>query len=209
MKSHRIGPFALLGPLIFCSSLSAQTDQPLSVQASGLVHQSYDESLRWEWGGEGQVRWTRGSWSLGAGARYTVSMQNEEDGSAPSFEYHVSTLGLFLEPRLVFITFWNRFGLYIHARIGVTGISEKESGTSPVLDQMGAPTGILEPFSVEGTSIAPEANFGPGLLIRLTRRVNLDMGGTVGYARWGERVQGRPGWYEFVGGRVGLVIGIG
>lgn len=208
MKSHGVGLVAFLVPLIFCASLNAQTAQPVAIQVSGLVHQSYDESLRWEWGGEGQVRWTRGAWSLGAGVRYTVSTENGEDNFGGSFEYHVSTFGLFLEPRFVFITLWGRFGFYLHARLGVTRISENASGTRPVRDQMGELTGMLEPFSDEGTAIAPEASFGPGILIALTSRVNLDLGGTVGYARWGERIQNRPGWYEFVGGRIGIVIGI-
>ena len=73
MKTHRLAPVAFLVPLIFfCSALSAQTDQPFSVQVSGLLNWT-DTNQRWESGVEGQIRWTGGSWSISAGVQSTSS----------------------------------------------------------------------------------------------------------------------------------------
>ena len=214
MKSQCIGPVAFLVPLIFCSSLSAQTAQPFSVQVSGLSH-AMDYGDRWDWGGEGQVRWTRGAWSFGAGVQYTFGREKADD-EFTSFDYHVSTLGIFLEPRFVFMVLADRFGLYVHARPAVSRISENESGTLRINDEFGTTIG-LDPYSLEGTSMALSGYGGPGILVRLTSSMNLDLGGAVGYAWWKQRVQAsdtrdsrtRPKWFFSKGAWIGLVIGMG
>ena len=70
MKSHRVNPVVFLVSWIFCSSLNAQTDQPVAVQVSGLLNWT-DTNQRWESGVEGQMRWSRGAWSFGVGVQYT------------------------------------------------------------------------------------------------------------------------------------------
>ena len=221
MKTHRLVSVAFLVSSIFCSSLNAQTDQPVAVQLSGLFNRT-DTNDRWEWGGEGQVRWTGEAWSLGVGVQYTHSQQNLnligfggfEDPAFGSYDYGVSTLGLFLEPRFVFMAFADRFGLYLHGRVAVSRVSENESGQLPVFDMFGNPV-ALDPYTLEANSfIAPSAFLGPGLLMRLNSRVNLDLGFTGGYAWWGDRtrvpdVSSRPKFFFSMGGRVGIVIGIG
>ena len=134
-----------------------------------------------------------------------------------------STFGLFLEPRFVFTVFWDRVGLYFLSGVAVSRISLNQSGTREELepgssDVLSLGTGRLESFSFEATRTSLTAYGGPGLLIRLTSRVNLDLSGIWGFSLWGEpnprvepdypQVNISGGGYTG-GGRVGLVIGIG
>ena len=226
MKSHRVGPVAFLVPLILCSSLSAQTDQPFSVQVSGLALWTDEVSGSqggWDPSVEGQIRWTGGAWSFGVGVQSTSTSRGEKE-TIPSSEgfvsvslfsdYDASTLGFFIEPRFVVAVFADRFGLYVFSRVAVSRISEKESGT-----RLGetAPQ-EAEAYSIEGARTGLAAYVGPGLLVRLTSHVNLDLGLTAGFSSWGEpdpRVEpdftgwnSSKSWYV-LGGWVGLVIGIG
>ena len=118
----------------------------------------------------------------------------------------------------MFVVFGDRFGLYVHSRVAMSRITENETGTR-------SGTGGTEAYSVEGiTRTGFAAYVGPGLLIRLTSHVNLDLGVSAGYVRWGEPDTGLgPGQdlrTEFIpddgpdlegaiGFWVGLVIGIG
>ena len=197
-----------------------------------------DTNERWETGVEAQIRWTRGAWSLGAGVQST---SNEQKGTFPTSEgpdglpgtsddfdsqwdFDASTLGLFLEPRFVVGVFADRVGLYVVTRMTLARMTENESGTRPETNQMGVPTGQEETYSVEGTRTSFAAYAGPGLLIRLTSHVNLDLGVTGGYAWWGGEPEGELGpdlvdlfigeslasksFFTF-GIWVGLAIGIG
>jgi len=119
------------------------------------------------------------------------------------------------------MAFADRFGLYVFARVAVSRISETETGTgSTELPDIGAfwlPT-QPEAYSVDVTRTGFAGYLGPGLLVRLSSRVNLDMGLTAGFGSLGKpepRVE--PGltvensvkyWYA-LGTWVGLVIGIG
>jgi len=174
-----------------------------SVQASGVALVSDGTGGEfWEKGVEGQIRWTRGAWSLGAGVQFTSGEWINSFSSA----YDASTLGFFLEPRVVVGVLGSRVGLYIFGRMSFARISEKEFGPSN------------GGFSVEGTRNSLAAYLGPGFLIRLGSRVNLDLGITGGYTRWGEAdTTGVPpfsSWgdskgFFVLGGGVGFVIGIG
>ena len=153
---------------------------------------------------EGQIRWTRGAWSLGAGVQST---SNEQKGTDPFFspgpdglmgtsddfdnqwDYDASTLGLFLEPRFVVAVFADRFGLYVFGRLTWGMMTDNESGTFPTAL---APIGTLDvptqaaPYSLGVTRTTYMANVGPGLLICLTSHVNLDLGVSAGKAWWGD-----------------------
>ena len=240
MKPHRVGPVAFLVPMIVCSPLGAQTDRPFSLQVSGVGQQARGEST-WDWGVEGQIRWTRGAWSLGAGVQYTFDREDNRQGSelSPSdllagfggvpianivYDYDVSTLGLFLEPKFVVLVFMDRFGLYVSGRVAVFRMTEDALGTRQEFDPVGGfqmSGGLRAPevYSVEGARTGFGAGLGLGLLVRLTSRVNLDLGATGGRAQWGgsdflpnlDSSYGTP----FSPGAltyavwVGLVIGIG
>ena len=92
------------------------------------------------------MRWTRGAWSFGAGVQYTANREDHRRGSelSPSdfleglggdpianiaFDYDVSTLGLFLEPKFVVLVFMDRFGLYVSGRVAVFRNTESLLGT--------------------------------------------------------------------------------
>ena len=241
MKPHRVGPVAFLVPIIFCSSLSAQTDRPFAVQVSGFAQQANDENNVLDLGVEGQIRWTRGAWSLGAGVQYTSDGEDNNlgielspfDGFSGSggvpiantvFDYDVSTLGLFLEPKFVVLVFMDRFGLYVSGRVAVFRMTERALGTRQEWDPVGGFQmlgGLRAPevYSVEGARTGFGAGLGLGLLVRLTSRVNLDLGATGGGAQWGgsdflpnlDASYGTPYSPEgpTYGVWVGLVIGIG
>ena len=232
MKSHPLGPVAFLVPMIFCSSLSAQSDQPFAVQVSGIVQQTNDEFETF--GVEGQIRWTRGAWSLGAGVQYTSDRDDNNVASELSenfnfvnanivFDYDLSTLGLFLEPKFVVLVFMDRFGLYASGRVAVLRMTESSLGTRQEWDPVGGFQNMggwraPEVYSTEGTRTGFGAYLGLGLLVRLTSRVNLDLGATGGGTKWGGSdfqtnfeynettfSDGKP----TLGLWVGLVIGIG
>ena len=188
-----------------------------------------------QWGRvvEGQIRWTRGAWSLGAGVQSTsseeafssISYEGPDGSFASQSDYDVSTLGFFLEPRFVLAVFSDRFGLYVFGRGAMSRISENESGTRPAGQVLTGCCDTFTPFppspeaySLEVTRTSFAASGGPGLLIRLTSHVNLDLGVTAGFNSWGEadpRVEPDfTGWNPgsrraVLGGWVGLVIGIG
>ena len=190
---HRLGPVAFLVSLIFCSSLSAQTDQPLSVQVSGLALWTDEVSGTlggWDRSMEGQIRWTRGAWSFGSGVQSTTYKQTGNFSGQGIFDYDASTLGIFLEPKFVVTVFADRFGLYVFGRMTLARITENESGTRPELVELPGgghtDTGQLEAYSVDETRTSLAAFAGPGLLIRLTSYVNLDLGVTGGFAYWGQ-----------------------
>ena len=117
--------------------------------------------------------------------------------------------------------FADRFGLYFFSRVAASRISEKESGIRPGEQELigCCPANPpAEAYSIEGvTRTSLGAYVGPGLLIRLTSHVNVDLGVTAGVAYWGEpdpRVE--PDFTDWnsgkrfgvLGGWVGLVIGI-
>ena len=116
------------------------------------------------------------------------------------------------------MVFADRFGLYVHSRVTVSRMTESDSGGTPGVDPL---SGQQVVYSVEGTRNGIAAYAGPGLLLRLTSRTNLDLGVTLGGAYWGEPdtglgpEQNPSGWlrgpkdFFVVGMWVGLVIGIG
>ena len=76
----------------------------------------------------------------------------------------------------------------------------------------------MESFSFEANRTSLTGYGGTGFLIRVTSRVNLDLSAILAFSLWGEpnpRVEpdypqvNRNGNGSTVGGRVGLVIGIG
>ena len=210
MKSHPLAPVAFLVPMIFCSSLSAQTDQPFALQVSGVAQDADQNFIGRELGVEGQIRWTRGAWSFGAGVQFT-SNGDATSNMGGAFDYDANTLGLFLEPKFVVLVFADRFGLYVSSRVAVSRMTESEVGT-----RQGPPTGAPEAYSAEGTRTGFAAHLGLGLLIRLTPRVNVDLGGYWGVIQWGEtdgalQTSSSPFFLynETYGAWVGLVVGIG
>lgn len=147
----------------------AQSAQTLSVQASGLYVGTYGtayEGLKNGAGFEAQLRYTPSAWSFGAGGQ--LSMHDIDDDGFSGEQVRLA--GVFIEPRRV-LDFGNaRFAPYVSARLAFLRQS---------ID-----------FDVEGESVSASANgtqvnVGGGGLIRLSPRVNLDLGATYGLINFG------------------------
>jgi hypothetical protein len=192
---------------------SAQTAQPISVQLSalyeGLAGDAFDD-VRPGTGGEAQLRYTRGAWSVGLGYQLTrhryryCALPAASGGSClADIVGRISGSGIFFEPRYVFDAGSDVFAPYASGRFSI--VRQNNVG-DPLYD-----------FSVTGSS----ANGGGGLLFRMTPRINFDLGATIGYTRFSSyRAVDRQTGEEFGGStggasgsnfvlRAGVAIGIG
>jgi hypothetical protein len=143
--------------------LHAQSAQAISIQFSGLYNGVYGDvftGLQNGFGGEGQIRYTPGALSIGAGFQYTNhGLDNRTEDT--------QLYGGFLEPRYRIHTGSNVVAPYLSARLSLL--------------KVGFSGGDL---SLSSSFI--QVNGGGGLLYRLGPRLNLDMGATFGYNRLGE-----------------------
>jgi hypothetical protein len=181
--------------------LEAQSAQAISVQVSGLYNGVFGNVFTYlndGVGGEAQIRYTPGAFSIGAGFQYTIHGLDMIPGLDLPPE-KAMLYGGFIEPRYRIHTGSNVLAPYLSARLSLLKIR----------------------FS--GGDLSTTANFvqlngGGGLLYRLGSRVNLDVGGTYGYNRVGSgtRRSVRNGTTSFrsssgsnVVFRLGFAVGIG
>jgi hypothetical protein len=204
---------AIVCVFLGASRARAQTAQPISVQLSalyeGLAGDAFDD-VRPGTGFEGQLRYTRGAWSVGLGYQATrhryryCALPASSGGSCLStIVGRISGSGIFFEPRYVFDAGSDVFAPYMSGRFSI--VKQNNVG-DPLFD-----------FSVTGSS----ANGGGGLLFRVTPRINFDAGATIGYTRFSSyRAVDRTSGQVFTGSpggasgsnfvlRVGMAIGIG
>lgn len=205
--------------------LAGQSAQRWSLQASGLVvgvlGKAYD-GLATGYGGEVQVRLTPGLWSWGAGAQYSTHGLTNIAGQS------VALQGVFIEPRRVFDIGSAKYAPYLSARgawlqqsaeLEIGFASTRRTGTLPSL-RTGGVALQTSPNSSELTASGFQANVGGGVLARLSPRVNLDLGVTVGVIRFGdakltidgsivESFGGTSGTGQNIVARAGLAIGLG
>lgn len=142
--------------------LDAQSAQPFSLQASGLVNGVFKGvfmGLQDGVGGEAQFRYTPGALSVGAGFQFTIH-------ELAARSENVRLYGGFVEPRYRIHAGSNVVAPYVSARFSVlkVGFSQGDLSLSSTFIQL---------------------NGGGGLLTRLTSRLNLDVGATFGYNRLG------------------------
>jgi hypothetical protein len=124
---------------------------------SGLFGQAYDE-IKNGFGGELQIRYTPSRLSIGAGVQLTFHSLEEGDASD-----NVKIWGAFIEPRLRIRTASPTFAPYLSARLAYLRLS-------------------VNTDDVNGSAGGGQINGGGGVLFRLSRRMNLDLGATFGYA---------------------------
>jgi hypothetical protein len=142
--------------------LQAQSAQAISIQVSGLYNGVYGDvfdGVRSGYGAEGQIRYTPGALSVGAGFQYTthdVAVQMED----------IRFYGGFLEPRYRIHTGSYVLAPYVSARLSLLKVGF--SGGDLTLN-----------------SSFIQVNGGGGILYRLGPRLNLDLGATFGYDRLG------------------------
>lgn len=190
---------ALAAVACISSPLVAQSAQRWSIQASGLyvgVMGDAYSGLENGAGGEVQVRVTPSLWSYGLGAQYSSHELSQAPGNS------ISLSGVFFEPRRVFDVGSARYAPYMSGRAAFLQ-QEADFGNGTTLTASGF-----------------QANIGGGVLTRLTPRVNLDLGLTVGAINFGDaelkqngQVQGTfsgtSGTGQNVVVRAGLAIGLG
>jgi hypothetical protein len=176
--------------------LDAQSAQAVSIQFSGLYNGVYGDvftGLQDGFGGEGQIRYTPGALSIGAGFQYTNhGLDNRPEDT--------QLYGVFLEPRYRIHTGSNVVAPYASARLSLL--------------KVGFSGGDL---SLSSSFI--QVNGGGGLLYRVGPRLNLDLGATFGYNRLGSgtlksEASGTAVPFESSSGsnlvvRFGFAVGIG
>lgn len=193
------GALALMPPAF----AHAQSAQRYSVQASGLyvgtLGTAY-EGLKAGPGFEAQFRISPSAWSYGFGFQ-----ASSHDFTDPVLSGNSVTLaGAFFEPRRVIDVGSSQFAPYISARLAFL----QQSAT----------------FDVSGTSVKASAsggqiNGGGGVLIRLSPKVNLDLGATYGLVHFSDvevdisgvgktNVSGSSGNGQNIVLRAGVAIGL-
>ena len=188
----------------------AQSAQAWSVQVSGLYAALFGEayeSFEAGPGFEAQLRYTTTTgWSFGAGYQRTSHEIDFGDADLNSLDQDVSLAGAFVEPRYTFVVGSSTTAFpYLSARLSLLQQSISLREESVGLDVSGSASGV-------------NANLGGGVLVRMTPRVNLDLGLTYGYTNFkdftlrdrttGETFSGSSGSGTNVIARVGLAIGL-
>lgn len=206
MPAHRAIPFAALAALALLAlpaASHAQSAQRYSVQASGIFVGTFGEAydgLKDGAGIEAQFRITPSAWSFGFGLQ--GSSHSFDDTSLGSES--VTLAGIFFEPRRVIDVGSSQFAPYVSARIAFLQQS---------LD-----------VDVNGTTVSASAsgaqlNGGGGVLVRLSPRVNLDLGATYGLINFSDveinvagagstKIEGTSGNGSNLVLRAGLAIGL-
>jgi hypothetical protein len=181
-----------------------QSAQTFSVQGSFLHESGWGEAFDWPravqsenmpggFGAEVQVRYNSGrAVSFGGGLQTTRHTWTGPQDN----EWTLDMIGLFLEPRYVLPLGGSTLAPYFAARLALTRQSVGVTGRT-------------------GSAIGQTINGGGGVLVRLAPRLNLDVGATFGYTRFGKFSFSDSG-FDFPNGsgtnlitRVGLAVGIG
>jgi hypothetical protein len=143
--------------------LEAQAAQTFSVQASGTFNWVLDEvftGLQHGIGAEAQLRYTPGALSVGAGFQFAVhELQDRSED--------VRFYGVFIEPRHRIHVGSNVVAPYVSARFSLLKVGFSGGDLSL-------------------SSVSMQLDGGGGLLTRLSSRLNLDLGATLGYNWLGE-----------------------
>lgn len=217
---HRSPLAALIAAACLTSPVAAQSAQRWSLQASGLYvgvfGDAYD-GLQSGAGGEFQVRVTPSLWSYGAGVQYS------SHGLSGTSGYSVSLSGVFFEPRRVFDIGSAKTAPYMSARLAYLQLSADLGSVGVTRTARGASDVSLSVNQRAGSTLSAsgyQGNIGGGVLVKLSPRVNLDLGATLGLIRFGETQLKQDGRIVDTSGassgtgqnlvvRAGLAIGLG
>jgi hypothetical protein len=205
MNRHRLSVLLSLAAL-FATSVpaGAQSAQRFSLQFSGLfvgVSGEAYEGLDSGPGFEAQFRFNPSAFSIGLGFQASSHGLAIEDVGSED----VQLAGGFLEPRYVFDIGQDKYAPYASARLAYL----KQSID---LD--------LDDVSVSASANGTQLNIGGGVLVRLSSRVNLDVGATIGRIDFDDvevtipgegtvSVAGSSGSGQNLVLRLGLAIGLG
>lgn len=145
------------------AGLQGQSAQRLSFQGSGLFLKTFGdafEGLEAGYGFEAQARFTPSAFSFGAGFQYTSH-------SVEGVDTRATLIGGFVEPRYVFSTGSASLFPYLSGRFYLVRLRSTNEATQ---------------FRTTATGLA--ANGGGGVLVRMSSRINADLGATFGYSRF-------------------------
>lgn len=166
-RMRTIGVAAGLALSLAASGLAAQSAQKASVQVSALgASLGGQEFTGWGTGSgfEAQIRYNPSSLSIGGGFQLTKH-------SLEGFDSKVNLGGVFVEPRYIIPTKSNKVAPYVALRLSLL----RESGTFDA--QAGKVTVAASGFTFNG---------GGGVLFRLAKTLNLDLGATWGKTNFGK-----------------------
>lgn len=189
-RSHRplTAIAALLVTLLVALSQpgGAQTAQPVSLHASAFTTQLTIDGATTSngIGGEVQLRFTSGLFSVGIGGQLTTHPSLQQGGARLA--------GVLVEPRLVIDVGRNSFAPYVAARLGYVRV-------------LGLADASTEGFDAGG---------GAGFIVPLTSRVNLDVGGALVRSLYESQVRGQQSTQKTsfqsmnYAAKVGLSVGL-
>lgn len=200
IKQLLLAPSALFACAIVAG---AQSAYPNSFQASAIYNSLSGSDYKDYSGGAGvelQYRRTSGTWSFGGGLQATSHSLDNSRGIGGTSKL----VGLFVEPRYV-IPNTSSAAPYLSARLAVI---RQSLTTDEIVQGQGK-------FSGSATGL--QGNLGGGVLLALSRRVNLDMGATFGIVHFGEftadqsnvSVTTQSGSGTNLVVRIGLGVGLG
>jgi hypothetical protein len=168
---RRLMPVVALAAALMPAVARAQTSQRLSVQGSLLYADIYGDNFFAVGGGlgfEAQLRYTPSALSIGAGVQYT--RHNDVAAEADGHEGQIELLGLFVEPRYTIYIGSDNVAPYVAARVAIARLH------------------LFNDFStgeeLTWTSPGVTLNGGGGLLVRLSSRLNLDVGASAGFTHY-------------------------
>ncbi len=183
---HRSTLTAFLAVSCLCSTqIAAQSAQRWSIQASPLyvaVFGNAYDGMVGGIGGEMQVRVTPSLWSYGAGLQYSSHGVTDSDIT-------IGLGGVFFEPRRVFDIGSGKYAPYLSSRLAYLSLSADiedfgtrvASGANPELS-----LSVARRATATVSASGFQGNIGGGVLTKLSPRVNLDVGFTVGAIRFGQ-----------------------
>ena len=194
MRKLKLLSICLGAIFLMTSGVSAQSAQLISVQGSALYESVQGDAFQWRldeslpagYGGEVQLRFTPGTLSWGGGLQGTTHSWTDQGD-----KWNLRMIGIFLEPRYTLPGTASLYP-YLSARLALTTLKLKIAG-----EEIGDASGQT-------------VNGGGGVLVRLTPRMNLDVGATFGYTKFGDfdaTIQTGSGTNLIA--RVGLAIGLG
>jgi hypothetical protein len=188
MRTRHFAGALLIGAL-FPLATAAQSAQMVSLQFSGLGMYPFGgemDNIDVGGGWEAQIRLNPSAFSIGGGVEHTF--HKRLSGQDMVF------LGGFLEPRYVVDIGSDNAVLYVSGRAAISQVK-------------------ITTANEEATSTGYTLNGGGGLLFRLSDRVNLDAGATLGYKDLGDTTIANQAFDLGTGanvvGRVGLAVGLG
>jgi hypothetical protein len=169
---------ALVG--LIAGEAHGQMGHRYSVQVSGLGATLFgDEFAEIDagFGGEAQLRITPGRFSIGFGMQYTQHGTTDFEGLE---DFTFKLWGPFLEPRLVVDMGSDAAAPYLSGRLSI--LREQGSVDFDFVDEFGNPNSV----DISAYAWGVLANAGGGVLFALSPRMNVDLGVTIGFGRFGE-----------------------